>query len=362
VGKFAGAAWWYGLKAILFAASGTIGKAFLGVYLIDPGVALACPSPARSSRFLVTRGRHISGHIRPRCNNARCMPLIPADTANTFNNNAPALFQSSVTPMDVPLPLAPRRVHAFLASLFAGPVLAFIMLVLGGCSNGHSDALWQIVNGHCVPDEDEHGDPAPCVAVDHSNAAGHGWAVLKDRNGPYQYLLIPTARVTGIESELLYSTDAANYFQAAWKARSFVEQKVGHAIPREAMSLAINSRYARSQNQLHIHVDCLKADVRDALQRQKGSIGDTWSAFPEPLVGHRFQVRRIRGADLDAANPFLLLPDSIRQDESERGRHTLVLTGAHFAEGDGFILLDGRASLWPFDAGHGEDLQDHACP
>ncbi|XLM23386.1 CDP-diacylglycerol diphosphatase, partial [Chromobacterium piscinae] len=30
----------------------------------------------------------------------------------------------------------------------------------------------------------------------------------------------------------------------------------GEPLPRQAVSLAINSQYGRSQNQLHIHISC----------------------------------------------------------------------------------------------------------
>lgn len=233
---------------------------------------------------------------------------------------------------------------------------------LSGCRHGNPDALWQIVHQGCVPNQEQHSNPAPCVSVDLRDGEAHGSAVLKDRNGPYQYLLIPSARITGIESAPLYADGAVNYFAAAWAARHFVEQGVGHPLPRELLSLAINSRYARSQNQLHIHIDCLKSDVREALRRQLPNIGDDWAPLATPLAGHRFGARRVHDTDLVQNNPLRLLPVSLRESESERTRLTLVLAGAHFADGDdGFVLLAGHAALWPFDPGHGEDLQDHAC-
>ena len=37
-------------------------------------------------------------------------------------------------------------------------------------------------------------------------------------------------------------------------------------MPRDDISLAVNSVYGRSQNQLHIHIDCVRSDVRNALR------------------------------------------------------------------------------------------------
>jgi CDP-diacylglycerol pyrophosphatase len=115
----------------------------------------------------------------------------------------------------------------------------------------HPDALWTIVDGQCVPDQRNNGDPAPCALVDLES----GYAVLKDLVGNTQFLLIPTVRIGGIESPQILAPHAPNYFADAWRARSFVEQRAGRALPRDWLSLAINSAAARSQNQLHIHID-----------------------------------------------------------------------------------------------------------
>ncbi len=84
-----------------------------------------------------------------------------------------------------------------------------------------------------------------------------GYAMLKDLVGIAQYLLIPTARVSGIESPLLLESDAPNYWRDAWASRTYVEAKLGCTLPRDEMSLATNSASRRTHNQLHIHIDCL---------------------------------------------------------------------------------------------------------
>ena len=172
----------------------------------------------------------------------------------------------------------------------------------------------------------EHHDPAPCAQVDLSQGEDRGWAVFKDIAGDRQYLLIPTARIPGIESPALLSPGATNYFGAAWQARAFVEQRAGGTVPRDWMSLAINSAVSRSQNQLHIHIDCLRADVRDALDSHAGQIGATWSPFPIPLAGHTYSAMAVPGTELDV-NPFTLLADGLDGARADMGRYTLVVVG-----------------------------------
>ena len=206
------------------------------------------------------------------------------------------------------------------------------------------DALWKIVHGRCVPGAAA-GNPAPCAAVTAD------WAVLKDLVGASQFLLIPTAPLGGIESPAVLAPDAPNYFAAAWGAQSFVDQRTGHVLPREDIALAINPPAARSQNQMHIHVDCVRPEVRAALSGL--ALGDAWTALPEPLAGQRYVARRVAG-DALAANPFRLLADGVPGAAGAMADYTLVVLGRT----DGFVLLAGRVQD---GGGHGEDLEDHAC-
>jgi len=225
------------------------------------------------------------------------------------------------------------------------------------CHQSDPDALWNLVHQQCVPDQREHGNPTPCAAVAIENGEDQGYVLLKDRNGPYQFLLIPTAKVTGIESPALLAPNAPLYFAAAWRARDLVGQAAQRSLPREDLSLAINSVYGRSQNQLHIHIDCLRPEVRDALHAHLGEIGEHWAPLVVPLAGHRYRAMRIGEAAFEQANPFALLADS-----SDMARHTLVVAGTTFEDSTpGLILLDDTADLWHLDPGHGEELQSTAC-
>lgn len=219
------------------------------------------------------------------------------------------------------------------------------------------DALWKIVHGLCVPDEEQHHDPAPCTEVD---LAG-GYAVLKDILGKTQFLVIPTAETRGIETPAIIAPDAPNYFADAWRARRFVDQALGHELPRDLIALAINSSLARSQEQLHIHVDCIRPDVRATLRDHQGEIGGRWAPFDPPLAGRHYRAMRVAGKEL-TSNPFVLLADGVDGARGAMGQHTLVVTGASFPGGaPGFILLDDQADLAQGDRAHGESVQDHSC-
>jgi CDP-diacylglycerol pyrophosphatase len=254
----------------------------------------------------------------------------------------------------MPRATRPARLAA-LAALFCAAAA-------GRAIAGDPDALWKIIHDRCVPDQTAHDDPAPCAAVALAQGEAKGWAVLKDRDGDTQFLLIPTAKITGIEDRAVLAPDATNYWQAAWAARADMLARLGHALPRDAIALAVNSPYGRTQNQLHIHIDCLRGDVRDTLRAHLAEIGQHWAPLGATLAGHPYAARRIDGADLDGANPFWLLAAEEGIGAAGIGTHTLVVVGARFADGhDGFVALDDHVDAASGDRASGEELQDHAC-
>jgi len=226
-------------------------------------------------------------------------------------------------------------------------------------ASGHANALWHIVHELCTPDMKANGNPAPCVSVD---LAG-GFAVLKDIQGKTQYLLIPTARVTGIESPELLAPTSPNYWAAAWDARKLVERGIGHPVLREDIGLAVNSVGGRTQNQLHIHVDCVLPDIRDTLQRAAPSIGARWSPLVLGRHRHRYRVRWLAGDELaPGEDPFKILADTIPSARDDMGDQTLAVIGATRPNGaPGFILLEDAGDGTPFDLAASEELLDHSC-
>lgn len=250
---------------------------------------------------------------------------------------------------------SPTRGRVMIAAAVLGVGFAPV-LVRGAVSN--PSALWDIVDGRCVVDQKQFGKPAPCAKLD----LRQGYAVLKDIVGKSQYLLIPTMRVSGIESPRVLAPSTPNYFAQAWAESGLVSKAVGRPLPRADLSLAINSVFGRSQNQLHIHIDCIRIDVAAALARHAETLSRTWSPFPESLAGDHYEAMTVMGADLGSADPFRLLARGLPGAAGHMGDYTLVVAGMDFpGAGPGFILLAGRADLAHGNFGSGEALEDHAC-
>jgi CDP-diacylglycerol pyrophosphatase len=224
------------------------------------------------------------------------------------------------------------------------------------------DALWKIISEKCLPNEREYGLPAPCAVVDLHDGAEKGYVVLKDIVGDTQYLVMPTAKIIGIDDPAVLAANAPNYFADAWRERHFTIDAAKAALPRNALSLAINSAYGRTQYQFHIHIDCVRADVRDAVQRQLTSIGDNWALLAEPLLGHPYRAMRVTGDDLDGFDPFRRLADGVPGAREAMGNQTLVVLGATLPDGKpGFVILTDRTNAATGDRASGEELQDHSC-
>ena len=142
-------------------------------------------------------------------------------------------------------------------------------------AQGARDRLREIVQDECLPNWRGAGDPSPCASVTllDGTSLPSGFAVLADRKGGAHFLLIPTRTVTGIESPEARRPGEPNYFAAAWAARAVLAHALGFTPPPGAVGLALNHEDARSQDQLHIHISCLRASVSAALQAQAAQIG-----------------------------------------------------------------------------------------
>jgi CDP-diacylglycerol pyrophosphatase len=220
-------------------------------------------------------------------------------------------------------------------------------------------ALWRIVRGECVPHMEAGLGPKPCERVNLDGSVDQGVAILKDLVGVAQMLAIPTRRITGIEDPQMLAPNAPPVFAAAWSAKNLVEARLGCALPREAIAIAINSKWARSQDQLHLHVDCVAKSVAAALADYRGALDEHWRAMTVALNGAVYFARRLDSADLADVAPVELLADGVEGARAHMGAYSLAAVGATFDGRLGFVLLADQFSLK--GGGHAEDLQDHDC-
>jgi CDP-diacylglycerol pyrophosphatase len=224
------------------------------------------------------------------------------------------------------------------------------------------NALWEVVHNVCVPGQSLHHDPSPCLQVDLTGGIENGFAILRDPRGGTQFLLIPTTQVSGIESPTVRGPNATNYFASAWEARTHIDDALHLTLPRDDIGLAINSVVSRSQDQLHIHFSCIRADVWETLRKHQENIGNQWAPFKVSLVGHRYIAMWVSGEHLSPHNPFRLLAEGLPYAMRDMGNHTLVVIGLTRTDGTkGFVILVDYVNKERGDLANGEELLDNAC-
>jgi CDP-diacylglycerol pyrophosphatase len=252
----------------------------------------------------------------------------------------------------MPLPLRPPRRSFVLAACAA--------LVAAGCSvlaAADPNALWQIVNFDCVPAARTTGKTGLCATVDLPGR----YALLKDRSGVAQHLLIPTDRISGIESPLVLAPNAPNYWADAWDARRYVEAALKRAqrapLPDDQIGLEINSAMRRSQEQLHIHIDCMHPDATAALARHRNDPPRAWTW--DTIGGARYRIMHVPGPSFDF-NPFDLAAGPRTSPDLMAGQTILVTGAGPSATEAGWLVLDSSLDT---DGGTGsaETLLDHQC-
>ncbi len=228
--------------------------------------------------------------------------------------------------------------------------LALALAACGATSPGASDlALWRIVDGACNGTK---SSPEAEGAIAHGTVQcrrTQGYALLKDRCGAAHYLVVPTARRTGVESPELLAPDQPNYIALAWaeRGRSLAAQSDAGVTLGE-IGLAVNSRFGRSQSQLHIHIDRIDPSVVAALRALPAQAARDVRIV---LRGHRYRVDELSAlpADLWAR----VAQRWGAQDQDARAHLTLAVVDDGRG---GYFIVSGWADPVALDRGHAEEL------
>ncbi len=235
-----------------------------------------------------------------------------------------------------------RRAALIAAALLGSAAFAYAAEVAG------RHALWQ-VERLCMFNKATTGSPFPCLEV---NPAEGGFVVLRPPFGRPDTILAPTRRVVGLEDPQLQAPDAPNYFALAWKARRWLND----APADDRVALAVNSRLARSQDQLHVHIGCLSADF--AARLRGGALGparDAWFRSADMGPGLEVWTYRSGAKDWKAMAPFRLLK-ALVGDASAMKRTTLAVARM---QGEFVVTaLRSRPGGWYAAA---EDVIDARC-
>ncbi len=242
------------------------------------------------------------------------------------------------------------------------------VLALPGCTaegvvgtlSGGRDGLWRNVQQRCLAGATAtHPD---CAQVDRSR----GLVLYKDAIGTSHYLVIPAHPVTGVEDGKAWDGGGASPWAFGWEARGIVGRSLGKSLPDDMLGLAINSRSSRSQDQLHIHLDCISAAARTFVNGASGPIGTDWTALR--FAGKPVRARFIPAdAPVLSADPFALVGGRAEGAAASRtavpppDRGIFVTYARNHRGQPGFVVVDQPVDAAAGSNGHASDFLDRRC-
>jgi len=235
-----------------------------------------------------------------------------------------------------------------------------LIIILGICVSsgavafgvGERGALSHVVNDLCVPMQEALNLPLPCLKVD----AKQGFVVIRAPLDETRIIVVPTAKIEGIESPLLLQDGAPNLWAFAWSERDRVAAAAHRALRWSDIGMAINSARKRTQDQLHIHVDCVDVRLKRALASHAERISTKWSTLDLRPRDDQYRVKSIGAAGLNR-DIFKMVADEVPGARSHMELQTIAVVGREDrSSGDrGFVVLVNSKS------GHAEALLDHSC-
>ena len=234
-----------------------------------------------------------------------------------------------------------------------------LTMAMPGMASDLRGALWK-VEQVCMANKATTGLSFPCLDVN----PAQGYVVLRAPVGQDDMILAPTEKISGIEAASLLNAGIVNYFEPAWNARALLADKTRRKLTQADFALAINSYLTRSQDQLHIHIDCIATDVQRQLRAIAPDLpANTWVHLPKPIRNLSFWARRIPQETLAGVNPFALVASGVPEARLGMGQMTLVITGNVLGgNAKGYILLAAKAGrFFGKSRPTGEDLLDHEC-
>lgn len=199
------------------------------------------------------------------------------------------------------------------------------------------------------------GSPWPCAAVE-LRKNGLRTVLIKVPIRRSHFLIVPTAQIRGLESVLLLGHGSQELWAKALKSRKWVTQSVGRIVEDRDVAIAINSQQARTQDQLHLHVDCANASALRRLRSDDDLIDDRWRVLPYTMKGWKTWARRVGARELTELNLFALvrgIPD-VSPTLLDVSLALVSSNGSGADESFYFLVTEGRRA----DA---ERFLDHSC-
>lgn len=179
--------------------------------------------------------------------------------------------------------------------------------------------------------------------------------ILKDNDPikPAAFLMIPAVKVTGIEDKQIFDRPFVDFWAYGWQeAQTYIKK------PAAETALAINSASGRTQDQLHIHIACIRPDVAQALADDDTKIGtDPVTAVQLQLGPDQHIYRVVRAITLvGSENPYNLVAQ-MPGAKDDMADESIAVVGSQ-TPGSFYVLETYAHGTNP---GSAEELLDQFC-
>jgi CDP-diacylglycerol pyrophosphatase len=215
------------------------------------------------------------------------------------------------------------------------------------------DFLWNKMNNICIPEYKINGIYKPCALVD----LNEKYVIYKTDFDKYQYLLLPTDKISGTEDVKLQQDAVPNYLYLAWQSRSFLTERFNKPIKEQLLSLTINPKNNREQNQLHIHISCLSTEARKIISDiAVDQLDGQWSSKQVSIAPYSYFYRKINLDEFKKENLFKSIKAKVEQENGNMDYTGVALVNI---DPNNFLLLVGIGTK---ENGFSAELiQEHGC-
>ncbi|MBD2614311.1 CDP-diacylglycerol diphosphatase [Nostoc punctiforme FACHB-252] len=217
------------------------------------------------------------------------------------------------------------------------------------------DFLWQKVQQCVANQQGQPPKPDPCLYVDLNKRY-----VVANGSNPVEYLLLPTDKIEGIEDPNISRSNSIPYWQYAWEeARKYVPTKKPQVQYRNQYGLAINSQQARNQDQLHIHMSCIKQSVSMQLEKDDNQIPNgNFNNFILTLENNQYNIMKLDNDSLtNNNNPFYLVNRSLASSQ-KMADQSIAVVGRRRG---GYYILNTESDATKGYKAAAEKLLDEDC-
>lgn len=211
-----------------------------------------------------------------------------------------------------------------------------------------SDTLRKIVLEECLPNQQQNQNPSPCAEVK-PNA---GYVVLKDLNGPLQYLLMPTYRINGTESPLLTDPSTPNFFWLARQARDFMSKNTASRFPI-ARFLWRSTPAPGVRKTIFIFISLvfvlMCANNWIKIWRTSAAAG----CHCQVVCAGMNTARRVTESELVQRSPFMMLAEEVPEAREHMGSYGLAMVRQ---SDNSFVLLATQRNLLTLNRASAEEI------